>query len=207
MRRQPSAWSLAFLLAAPAAAQTVGDTTLANGLQVYVAENHRLPQATVVIAVRTGAFTQEAKQDGLAHLYEHLLYRAYPHGLQGFEHDANKIDAYFNGVTSVDFVEYFLDLPSENVPSAVQLLSHLVRNAHFSEADIKAERPIVMDEMARDISDPEAQLTRQVGQHLWGETWSGWTRSAIVQRSATCLWTKCRGCMPSTTSRTTPRYS
>ena len=172
MRRPPSALLIALATAAPAAAQSITDTTLANGLQIYVAENHHLPEATVVVAVRTGAFTQEAQQDGLAHMYEHLLYRAYPHGLEGFAHDAGKIDADFNGFTKVDGVEYYLDGPSGNVGTALQMLSHLVRNAHFTDADVKAERPIVMDEMARDISDPEAQLWRQVNERLWGDSWS-----------------------------------
>ena len=33
------------------------DTVLGNGLEVIIAEHHSLPQATVVLAVRTGAFT------------------------------------------------------------------------------------------------------------------------------------------------------
>jgi zinc protease len=172
MRHPPSPVWLWLLFAAPAVAQSTQDTTLANGLQVYVAENHRLPEATVVVAVRTGAFTQEARQDGLAHLYEHLLYRAYPHGLQGFEHDAGKIDADFNGETDVDYVEYHLDLSSGDVATAVKMLSQLVRNAHFTDGDIKAERPIVMDEMARDASSPQALLAREVSQRLWGDSWS-----------------------------------
>ncbi|HYK11500.1 MAG TPA: pitrilysin family protein [Gemmatimonadales bacterium] len=172
MRRPPSVLLFALLFVAPAAAQNVRDTTLANGLQVLVAENHRLPEATVTVVVRTGAFTQEPNQDGLSHLYEHLLYRSYPHGNEGFAHDAGKFEGGFNGYTSVDWVQYMVELPSNHVPDALGLLSHLVRNATFSASDISSERPVVLDELARDYAAPQSQLEREVQERLWGAAWS-----------------------------------
>ncbi|HXH62618.1 MAG TPA: pitrilysin family protein [Gemmatimonadales bacterium] len=148
------------------------DTVLGNGLEVIIAEHHSLPQATVVLAVRTGAFTQDARQDGLAHLYEHLLFRTYPRGLSGFARDANAIEAGWNGVTTEDLVEYFLEAPSRNAGTAIKILSRLARGAKFSEKDMKAERPIVLDELARDLSSPLARLELEVHRRLWGDSWS-----------------------------------
>src|SRR5213592_3492440 len=48
----------------------VHQATLENGLQVIVVENHTVPLATVLVAVRNGAFTQDSADQGLAHLYE-----------------------------------------------------------------------------------------------------------------------------------------
>src|SRR5579859_3901020 len=144
--------SLLWLVAAGGASgqSAARDTILANGLEVIVAEHHTLPEATVVLAVRTGAFTQDEHQDGLAHLYEHLLFRTYPRGLEGFARDANAIDAGWNGETTEDLVEYFLEVPSRNVATAMHILSRLARGAKFSDKDLKAERPVVLDELARD---------------------------------------------------------
>lgn len=164
-----------FTVSAPvtrAAGQVARDTTLANGLQVYVAENHRLPEATVTVAVRTGAFTQEPSQDGLAHLYEHLLFRGYPRGQAAFDRETGFIEAGYNGETTVDYVDYFLELPSARATDAVKILARLVRNARFSESDLKAERPIVLDELARDASTPLSRFERQVQERLWGTSWS-----------------------------------
>src|SRR2546428_683311 len=52
---------------------------LDNGLDMIVVENHAVPLATVLVAVHNGAFTQDSAEQGLAHLYEHLLFRSY-HG-------------------------------------------------------------------------------------------------------------------------------
>src|SRR5881409_553069 len=61
----------------PPLARFIHRTTLDNGLEIVVAENHAVPLATVLVAVRNGAFTQEPAERGLAHLYEHVLFRAY----------------------------------------------------------------------------------------------------------------------------------
>lgn len=172
MRRPPSAVLFALCVAVPAAAQTTRDTVLANGLEVYVAENHRIPEATVVVAVRTGAFTQEARQDGMAHMFEHLLFRSYPKGQTAFNRETGFIDAGYNGETTADYVDYFLEAPAGHAGDAVKILARLVRNARFSESDLKAERPIVLDELARDDAAPQSLLERRVSERLWGPMWS-----------------------------------
>ena len=67
------------LLARPAAGMqsAIQRTVLDNGMDVIVIENHSVPLATIVVAVHNGAMTQEPRDQGLAHLYEHLLFRSY----------------------------------------------------------------------------------------------------------------------------------
>ena len=49
---------------------------LANGLEVIVVENHGVPLATIEIDVKNGSFTQSPAYEGLAHMYEHMFFRA-----------------------------------------------------------------------------------------------------------------------------------
>src|SRR5881392_4527366 len=49
---------------------------LANGLEVIVVENHGVPLATIEIDVKNGSFTQSPEYEGLAHMYEHMFFRA-----------------------------------------------------------------------------------------------------------------------------------
>src|SRR5215203_3700313 len=69
---------LALALPASLAAQAlpVRDTTLANGLHVIVVENHAVPLVTVELDVKNGAYTQTPEYAGLAHLYEHMFFKA-----------------------------------------------------------------------------------------------------------------------------------
>src|SRR2546422_5457876 len=71
----------------PPLARFIHRTTLDNGLDIVVAENHAVPLATVLVAVRNGAFTQEPAERGLAHLYEHVLFRSYKGDPNAFGRD------------------------------------------------------------------------------------------------------------------------
>jgi zinc protease len=49
---------------------------LNNGLQVVVIENHKVPLATIEIAVKNGAYTEGPEYSGLSHLFEHMFFKA-----------------------------------------------------------------------------------------------------------------------------------
>src|SRR5215470_14739062 len=82
-----------------ASADSVQRTTLDNGLQVIVAENHSVPIVTVLVAVHNGAMTQDPGDQGLAHLYEHLLFRSYKGDPDAFAIEASDLDAEWQGTT------------------------------------------------------------------------------------------------------------
>jgi zinc protease len=147
-------------------------TRLDNGLDIVVAENHTVPLASVLVAVRNGAFTQEPAERGLAHLYEHVLFRSYRGDPNAFGRVAGRLNAASNGVTSEEVVYYLLMVSSKNVGGAIDLIAGLFQDARFSNQDLDEERPVVLDELQRHASDPEERLGRQVAQALWGASWS-----------------------------------
>lgn len=153
-------------------ARFIHRTTLDNGLDVIVVENTAVPLATVLVAVRNGAFTQDSAEDGLAHLYEHVLFRSYHGHPTAFAAEATWLNGRSNGATSDEVVYYFVVVPSENLEGAIKLMAHLVQDARFSGGDLKEERPVVLDELQRHASDPEAELARHVARMLWGTSWS-----------------------------------
>ena len=155
---------------------TLGDflkhATLDNGFQVVVAENHAVPLATVLVAVHNGAMTQEGRDQGLAHLYEHLLFRSYEKDPAAFAQEATYLDADYNGSTSEEVVTYYLVLPSKNAVKGIALLAHLLQKPRFNERDLAEERGVVLDELQRAESDPEQALDRLASRLLWGASWS-----------------------------------
>jgi zinc protease len=160
---------------APAQDSTLGRfirrSHLDNGLDMIVVENHAVPLATVLVAVRNGAFTQDSADQGMAHLYEHLLFRSYGGRPDAFAIEATRLNGRFNGATSQEVVYYHVTVPSRNVEQGIKLVARLVRDARFSNGDLKDERPVVLDELQRDESDPEDQLQRHVDRILWGASW------------------------------------
>ncbi len=96
--------ALVFIVAAaslPAQRETLGrlvrQEQLANGLTVIVSENHVVPLVTVAVVVRTGAFTQEAADAGISHMYEHMLFRSYRAGEGGWDQEVAALNGSSNG--------------------------------------------------------------------------------------------------------------
>lgn len=86
--------------------------TLANGMEIIVAENHGVPLATVEINVRNGSFTQPPGYEGLAHMYEHMFFKANAQlpRPDAFIERASELGAVFNGTTQEERVNYYLSL-------------------------------------------------------------------------------------------------
>ena len=146
--------------------------TLANGLEVLVIENHAVPIATVEMAFRTGAMSQTSDDQGVPHLFEHMLFRSYRgDGQRPFASEAGSLHAGYNGVTTEEMVAYYLTLPSANTASGVRLLSRLVRDPRFTQKDLNTERFVVLGEMDRQRSEPLFHLRQEVSKLLWGAAW------------------------------------
>ena len=167
MRRLAAALALpALALGAPAAAahaqtraeleQVLQRRVLANGLEVIVVESHGVPLATVELNVRNGAFTQPPEYAGLAHLYEHMFFRAsaaYPDAGATLDRAA-ELGAVFNGTTQEERVNYYLTVPADSLDGAMRLLEASARAPLFLADEMAAEREVVIGEYDRAESSP-----------------------------------------------------
>ncbi len=67
--------------------------TLENGLKVYLAVNKETPRIQTYIAVRVGGKNDPAETTGLAHYFEHLMFKGTPNfGTQNYEAEAPLLD-------------------------------------------------------------------------------------------------------------------
>jgi zinc protease len=165
------------VVAAPASAQRatleklVKQQKLENGLDVIVMENHAVPIATAEIVFRGGAASQEPNDQGVPHLFEHMLFKGYGGTIRrSFSSEAAALHAGYNGTTDDEAVTYYLTLPSKKIENAIDLLSGLVRNPHFDSEDLKTERHVVFGEFNRNESNQLFLLNREVERRLWGES-------------------------------------
>src|SRR5712675_1481539 len=75
-----------------------------NGLEVVVIENHKVPLATIEIAVKNGAYTEGPEYSGLSHLFEHMFFKAnkdYP-SQELLIKRTQELGALWNGTTNVE---------------------------------------------------------------------------------------------------------
>jgi zinc protease len=142
---------------------------LANGLEVIVVENHGVPLATIEIDVKNGSFTQTPEYEGLAHMYEHMFFRAdakYPQPNQFWDR-ASDLGSVFNATTAEERVNYFMTVPAEKLADAVQLLASAIRAPLFRPDELERERQVVIGEYDRNESSPFFALDRQMTAKLY----------------------------------------
>jgi zinc protease len=98
---------------------------LANGLQVILHEDHKLPIVAVNIWYHVGPANERAGRTGFAHLFEHMM-------LQGSEHLGGKSPfqllesvgaTHINATTSFDRTNYFETVPANQLETALWLES------------------------------------------------------------------------------------
>src|SRR3954469_16298351 len=142
---------------------------LQNGLEVIVVENHGVPLATIEIDVKNGSFTQSPEYEGLAHMYEHMFFRAnsrYPEPNQFWDR-ASDLGAVFNGTTQEERVNYYMTVPAEKLGDAVQLLASALRGPLFRRDELERERQVVIGEYDRNESSPFFALSREMDAKLY----------------------------------------
>ena len=131
---------------------------LANGMRYYV---HRAQKpkdrAALALAVDVGSVAEEEDERGVAHLVEHLAFRA-TRNFGNFEivRFLESIGAEFgpcqNAYTSMDETVYELLVPvddagSKNLTKALAVLSEFASRVRISDADVNDERGAVLEEM------------------------------------------------------------
>jgi len=137
-------------------------------------ENHGVPLATVEVNVRNGSFTQTPEYAGLAHMYEHMFFRAnqqYPESEMYLDRAA-QLGAVFNGTTQEETVSYYLTVPADSVRGAIQWLTPALREPLFLESELAVERQVVIGEYDRNESSPFFQLQRQMDMKLYPGNYS-----------------------------------
>jgi zinc protease len=147
---------------------------LPNGLEVIVAENHGVPLATVEVNVRNGSFTQPAGSEGLAHMYEHMFFRAnaqLPRPDEFIER-ASELGAVFNGTTQEERVNYYMTLPADSVEGGIRIIAAALREPKFLREELEREREVVLGEYDRNEANPFFEFQARTGQLLYPGQWS-----------------------------------
>jgi len=175
MRRHVIGALTALVVATPLLAQSRAELekvirrkVLPNGLEVIVVENHGVPLATVEIDVKNGSFTQSPEYAGLAHMYEHMFFKAnkdYPLP-ESFAQRATELGAVFNGSTREEVVNYYLTLPADSARAGMRFLASAIRSPLFREDELATEKEVVLGEYDRQEANPgfgfEQEMTKRL---------------------------------------------
>ena len=96
-------------------------TTLSNGLDVILHQDHSIPLVAVNVWYHVGSKDEEVGRTGFAHLFEHVMFEGSKHHNKSYFDPLQKAGANLNGSTTPDRTNYWEDIPSNYLELALWL--------------------------------------------------------------------------------------
>jgi zinc protease len=137
--------------------------TLKNGLQVVVISNHRAPVVTQLIIYKVGAMDEPAGKSGIAHFFEHLMFKGTKNLKSGeFSAIVARNGGQENAFTSQDYTGYHQSVSVDRLGTMMRIEAERMRNLVLTKEDIEPERRVVLEERnSRVKNNPSALLNEE----------------------------------------------
>jgi zinc protease len=126
---------------------TFREFELENGLKVVLSKNTKIPFIAQNITFKVGSKNDFKGKSGIAHLLEHLMFDGYKGKFgQSFDDILTLYGGDNNAFTNWDLTGYYIQVPSQNIESAMWLDSIRFSQLLFSEDDLKMQKSVVLEE-------------------------------------------------------------
>jgi zinc protease len=123
-------------------------TTLANGLDVIVHEDHQLPMVAVNLWYHVGSKNERPGRTGFAHLFEHLMFEGSAHHDSGYFEPLQRAGGLINGSTNTDRTNYWEVVPTGAIDLALWMesdrMGHLL--PALTDEKFSNQRDVVLNE-------------------------------------------------------------
>ncbi len=132
---------------------------LPNGLTVVLREERSAPVVAMQMWVRVGGADEVESQAGIAHVFEHMLFKGTDKrevGQIGREVSAAGGD--INAYTSNDQTVYHLTLASRFFDTGLDILADATQNSSFDPEELRKELEVVVEEIRRGRDNPDRAL-------------------------------------------------
>lgn len=141
--------------AAPAAKNAITfelpiqEFTLANGLRVYVVEDHSTPSFNMTLIYDVGSRSEVPGKTGFAHLFEHMMFEGSQNvPPMGHLTYVQRVGGNNNAGTSFDTTLYYNNLPSQYLDLGLWLESDRLRSLEITADNFENQRNAVKEEKA-----------------------------------------------------------
>ena len=131
-------------------------TVLKNELRIISERVKDTQSFALGIAVSAGSKSDPKKLEGLTHFMEHILFRrTQNHTGKQIVTAFEQIGAYVNAYTTKDHTCFYVRALNTHLEECFNLLSEIVLHPKITEADVKKERGIIIEEIKSYEDDPE----------------------------------------------------
>ncbi|MFN8388300.1 MAG: pitrilysin family protein [Anaerolineales bacterium] len=141
------------------------ETTLSNGLKVFLKEIHTAPIISSWVWYRVGSRDEVQGRTGISHWVEHMQFKGTP------QFPANILDkaisregGAWNAMTYLDWTAYYETMPADKIDLGLRLESDRMMNSEFKPEEVASERTVIMSEREGSENEPLFMLGEAVQQ-------------------------------------------
>ena len=165
--------------------RTIHKFTLANGLTLLMMRDASAPVFAYHSWFRVGSRHEEEGKTGIAHLFEHMMFKATKSMGDGeFDKLMERRGAQTNAATWVDWTYYHEALPAtaDNLSTTIKLEADRMVNLVLNKKQLESEREVVKNErLYRVDDDPDGKMYEELWHlaldgHPYGWPTIGWMR-------------------------------
>lgn len=136
---------------------------LANGLDVFLVEDHSAPIATFWTWYRVGSRNELPGLTGISHWVEHMQFKGTERIAKGqIFGDVSRIGGTLNALTSQDWTAYHETLPVAQLDLSLTIESDRMSNSLFDTAEVDSERTVILSERQGSENRPGFALYEEV---------------------------------------------
>jgi zinc protease len=142
--------------------EPVARWVLPNGLTVVVRPDDSADVASVQVWVKTGSIHEAPwLGSGISHFLEHMLFKGTARRA-GREISAvvQEHGGYINAYTTYDRTVYYIDVPSDHVGVALDVLGDAVFRSSLPAEEVTKERDVILREIDMGLDDPDYRVAQ-----------------------------------------------
>jgi predicted Zn-dependent peptidase len=138
-------------------------------MKVFLLEKRNLALVNVASAVGVGSRNETAENSGVVHILEHYVLFRGTQARSGTEisRDIRRHGAYFNAHTSQDLAYFEISVPASAADFALYNQKEVLFELKIGQAELDAEKEVVLEEFRQLEDDPFKYATSLVYQNLF----------------------------------------
>ena len=141
------------------------ETTLDNGLTVFLKEIHTAPLISHWIWYRVGSRDEMLGKTGVSHWVEHMLFKGTPRFPSAdLDKLISRVGGSWNAFTYLDWTAFFEKLPADEIDLALDLESDRMQHCSFDPEEVESERTVIISEREGHENDPYFRLDEAMQQ-------------------------------------------
>jgi predicted Zn-dependent peptidase len=151
------------LMFSPLLAQYASDDvktfTLKNGMQIFVLEDHSIPNVAMYLFYKVGSRNEYPGITGISHFFEHMMFNgAKKYGPKQFDITMEANGGANNAYTSNDITVYSNWFPRSAMELIFDLEADRIAHLNFDEKMIESERGVVLSERSTRLENSNEEL-------------------------------------------------